>query len=173
MQEVTKISIKNWFSSKTKRAEEASDSIVRFLCSLEKEYADMEEFLDDFYEIVNDTIERYNKNSNVKAAKLDRDQAYKAGGRWIYEADIQRLDEEGKELEEGKSGFLTRKSTFKVIAREQPDFEIELSGTESLLKPFLEEMEGLLEEKGINYEVATIARPGLGKAKETESGAAV
>jgi len=76
--------------------------------------------------------------------------------------------EQGEELKQAKGGFLTRKSTFKVIAREQPDFEIELSGTESLISPFLEEMESVLDKKGLRHEVVTIARPGLGKAKQTE-----
>ena len=160
--------VTDWFSSGTKPKEEARDSIVRFLCSLDKDYQDMDKFLEDFYEVVNETIERYNKNNPVKADKLDRDQAYKAGGRWIYEANIQRLDEQGEEVEQAKGGFLTRKSTFKVIAREQPDFEIELSGTESLISPFLEEMESVLDKKGLRHEVVTIARPGLGKAKQTE-----
>ncbi|MBS3737201.1 MAG: hypothetical protein V5A87_07900 [Candidatus Bipolaricaulota bacterium] len=160
--------ISDWFSSGTEEKEEAKDSIVRFLCKLEKNYKSMDNFLEDFYEVINEAIEKYNKNNPVKADKLDRDQAYKAGGRWIYEANIQKLDEEGKELE-GKSGYLSRKSTFKVIAREQPDFEIELSGTESLITPFLEEMESVLDAKGLGHEVVTVARPGLGKARQTET----
>ncbi|MCF7890158.1 hypothetical protein K9M78_02960 [Candidatus Bipolaricaulota bacterium] len=160
--------IMDWLSS-GKKEEETRDSIVRFLCRLEKNYGSMDDFLEDFYEVINETIEKYNKNNPVRADKLDRDQAYKAGGRWIYEANIQKLDEEGKELEQAKSGFLSRKSTFKVIAREQPGFEIELSGTESLITPFLEEMETVLEEKGFSHEVVTVARPGLGKARQQES----
>ena len=78
----------DWFSSGSKPKEEATDSIVRYLCSLEKDYKDMDDFLEDFYEVVNETIEKYNKNNPVRADKLDRDQAYKAGGRWIYEANI-------------------------------------------------------------------------------------
>lgn len=161
--------ISDWFSSGTKEREGTKDSIVRFLCRLEKDYGSMDDFLEDFYEVINEAIEKYNKNNPVKADKLDRDQAYKAGGRWIYEANIQKLAEEGKELEQAKGGFLSRKSTFKVIAREQPDFEIELSGTESLITPFLEEMESVLEEKGLGHELVTIARPGLGKSRQTET----
>ena len=161
--------ISDWFSSGSKSEEKKRDSIVRYLCSLDKNYENMDKFLEDFYEVVNETIERYNKNNPVKADKLDRDQAYKAGGRWIYEANIQKLDEEGEAVEQAGGGFLARKSTFKVIAREQPDFEIELSGTESLIDPFLDEMESVLDKKGIRHEVVTIARPGLGKATQTES----
>jgi hypothetical protein len=158
----------DWFSSGSKPKKEATDSIVRYLCSLEKDYKNMDDFLEDFYEVVNETIEKYNKNNPVRADKLDRDQAYKAGGRWIYEANIQKLDEQGEEVK-AEGGFLARKSTFKVIAREQPGFEIELSGTESLITPFLEEMEKVLDKKGLPHEVVTIARPGLGKATQTES----
>lgn len=161
--------IKDWFSFSSEQEEEASDSIVRFLCTLEKEYGSMEDFLEDFYEVVNESIERYNESNPVRADKLDRDQAYKAGGRWIYEADIEKLDEKGEVEEESEGGgLLHRKSTFKVIAREQPHFEIELSGTESLMIPFLEELEGVLSEKGFSFKTATIARPGLGKAVKTE-----
>lgn len=160
--------IMDWFSSKTEE-EEAKDSIVRFLCTLEKDYENMDEFIEDFYNVVNEAIERYNEANPVRAEKLDREQAYKAGGRWIYEADIERLDEEGEAIKGAKGGFLERKSTFKVIAREQPNFEIELSGTESLITPFMEEMKGVLDENGFSYETATVARPGLGKAKQTES----
>ncbi len=159
----------DWFSSESEAEEEAKDSIVRFLCRLEKDYEKMDDFLEEFYEVINESIERYNKNNPVRAEKLDRDQAYKAGGRWIYEANIQKLDEEGRELEESEGGFLSRKSTFKVIAREQPDFEIELSGTESLITPFLEEMKSVLDTQGLPHEVVTIARPGLGKAQQTEA----
>ncbi|MEF8798970.1 MAG: hypothetical protein V5A79_06120 [Candidatus Bipolaricaulota bacterium] len=159
----------DWFSSKSKSEDEATDSIVRFLCTLEKEYENMDEFMEDFYDVVNEAIERYNEANPVRAEKLDREQAYKAGGRWIYEADIERLDEAGESIQQATGGFMDRKSTFKVIAREQPHFEIELSGTESLITPFLEEMKGVLDEKGFSYETATVARPGLGKAKQTES----
>ncbi len=161
--------ISNWFSFGVKAKKGAKDSIVRFLCKLEKDYESMDNFLEDFYEVINAAIEEYNKNNPVRADKLDRDQAYKAGGRWIYEANIQRLDEEGKAVEQAEGGFLARKSTFKAIAREQPDFEIELSGTESLITPFLKEMETVLDKKGLSHEVVTIARPGLGKTKQTES----
>ncbi|MBS3788682.1 hypothetical protein KGY79_10865 [Candidatus Bipolaricaulota bacterium] len=162
--------ISDWFSfGEETTKEEAKDSIVRFLCKLEKDYRNMDDFLEDFYGVINEAIEKYNKNNPVKADKLDRDQAYKAGGRWIYEADIEKLDKEGEVLEEAKDGFISRKSTFKVIAREQPDFEIELSGTESLIDPFLEEMESVLEENGLDHKVVTVARPGLGKATQTES----
>lgn len=160
--------ISDWFSSGGETNEGTKDSIVRYLCSLEKKYEDMDIFLEDFYEVVNETIERYNQNNPVRADKLDRDQAYKAGGRWIYEANIKKLDKEGKEIQ-GEGGFLNRKSTFKVIAREQPSFEIELSGTESLITPFLTEMKSVLEKKGLDHEVVTIARPGLGKANKPES----
>ncbi len=129
----------------------------------------MDQFLQDFYEIVEETIKQYNQNNPVRAEELDRDEAYKAGGRWIYEADIQQLNEAGEEIEGASDSFLTRKSTFKVIAREQPDFEIELSGTESLISPFLDEMEKVLDGKAIAHEIVTIAKPGLGKAKGTES----
>lgn len=159
----------DWFSSKDKAKEEATDSLVRFLCKLEKKYENMDDFLEDFYDVINESIERYNENNPVRADKLDPDQAYKAGGRWIYEANIEKLDEEGEALEQVEGGFLTRKSTFKVIAREQPDFEIEVSGTESLITPFMEEMHSVLEEKGLGNEVVTVARPGLGKAVKTES----
>jgi hypothetical protein len=161
--------ISDWFSSGGAAKEEARDSIVRYLCSLEKEYESMDVFLEDFFQVVNETIERYNQNNPVRADKLDRDQAYKAGGRWIYEANIQRLDEQGEELEQAGGGFMARKSTFKVIAREQPDYEIELSGTESLIDPFLEEMESILDKRGLRHDVRTIARPGLGKATQTET----
>lgn len=161
--------ISDWFSSGGKAKEEDMDSIVRFLCKLEKDYESMDDFLEDFYEITNKAIEKYNENNPVKADKLDQDQAYKAGGRWIYEANIEKLDEAGEVLEETKGGFLSRKSTFKVIAREQPDYEIELSGTESLITPFLEEMESVLDGKGLSHEIVTVARPGLGKARQTES----
>ncbi|MFP4136295.1 MAG: hypothetical protein ACLFN7_02690 [Candidatus Acetothermia bacterium] len=165
--------VTDWFSFKTKPKEEEQDSIVRFLCTLKKDYGSMDEFLEDFYELINEAIERYNASNPVRADNLDQDQAYKAGGRWIYEADIERLDEEGEAVEEAKTGgFLHRKSTFKVIAREQPHYEIELSGTESLMTPFLKELEDVLAEKGFDYETATIARPGLGKAVQTESGPA-
>jgi hypothetical protein len=161
--------IRDWFSFGSSPEEETQDSIVRYLCTVEKDYKNMDEFLEDFYEVVNEAIERYNNSNPVRADSLDRDQAYKAGGRWIYEADIERLDEEGEIVEDAGDGFLQRKSTFKVIAREQPNYEIELSGTESLITPFLEELEGILSEKGLKYETATVARPGLGKATKTES----
>ena len=161
--------IQDWFSFGSGPEEEAKDSIVRYLCTIDKDYKDMDEFLEDFYQVVDEAIKRYNDSNPVRADSLDRDQAYKAGGRWIYEADIERLDEEGEIIDDAGGGFLQRKSTFKVIAREQPHYEIELSGTESLITPFLEELEGILSEKGLNYETATVARPGLGKAKKTES----
>jgi|GEM_PF-2275676 len=161
--------IRDWFSFGSGPEEEAKDSIVRYLCTMKKDYADMDEFLEDFYEVVGETIDRYNASNPVRADQLDRDRAYRAGGRWIYEADIERLDEEGEIVDDAGGGFLQRKSTFKVIAREQPHYEIELSGTESLITPFLEELEGVLKEKGLGYETATVARPGLGKATKTES----
>ncbi len=162
--------IKDWFPFSSEKEEEEKDSIVRFLCTLEKDYGSMDAFLEDFFEVVNESIERYNASNPVRAESLDRDEAYRAGGRWIYEADIERLDEEGEAIEDAEGGgFLQRKSTFKVIAREQPNYEIELSGTESLITPFLEEMEGVLSEKRFSFETATIARPGLGKAVQTES----
>ena len=161
--------VMDWFSGESKSENAASDSIVRYLCSVDREYEDMDKFLEDFYDIVEQTIEQYNQNNPVRAEQLDREDAYKAGGRWIYEADIQQLNEEGEEIEEASGSYLTRKSTFKVIAREQPDFEIELSGTESLISPFLNEMEKVLDSKAIAHEIVTIAKPGLGKAKGTET----
>jgi len=163
------VGVLSWFSPKTRSEEESSDELVRYLCSIDKDYGGMEEFLEDFFKILNETITRYNESSLVQAEKLDRDQAQKVGGNWVYKANIKRLDDKGEKIEGSRTEFTKRKSTLKVIARKQPHFAIELSGTESLLSPFLEDLEGVLKEQGFNYKVDIVAKPGLGKATQTES----
>nr|AGF92816.1 hypothetical protein FLSS-1_0004 [uncultured organism] len=159
--------ILDWFTSGSE-SEEDEDEEVRYLCALQEEYADMDAFMEDFFDVLEETIEKYNDANPVKAEKLDRDQARKQGGNWVYEANIERLDEESIEAEDSDWHFSERKSTFDVIARQQPNFAIEISGSKDLIAPFLEEMQVILDKEGFNYEVDTIAKLGLGKATDTE-----
>ena len=157
--------IMDWFSSEEKPEEEEIKENVRYLCDLEKEYGNMEEFMEDFFDILNQTIERYNESNPVKAEKLDREKVRKKGGNWVYEANIEKPEEE-LETEEAERMFGGRKkSTFKVIAREQPDYSIEFSGNKGLISPFVEEIKGVLTEKGMEHNVVVIGKPGLGKAQ--------
>lgn len=160
--------ILDWFSSKEETKEVNRDELVRYLCRLEKKYDDMDDFMEDFFDLLNDTIDRYNESNPLKAEKLDRDKAYKVGGNWAYEANVERISGQEEKKETAKN-FYKRKSTFKVIARKQPHFAIEVSGTESLVSPFLEALESVLSGKGFDHEIAAIAKPNLGKAKRSES----
>ncbi|MFP4647415.1 MAG: hypothetical protein ACLFN4_07320 [Candidatus Acetothermia bacterium] len=153
------------FSSK--EDEEEDTGSIRYLCRLQTEYDQKDVFLEDFFDIVGETIKKYNQSNPVQAEELNRDQAYKAGGRWIYEANIEQVEEEKVEEEVERGSFVTRGSTFKVIAREQPHFGIELSGDEGLITPFLDELEQVLEEQGFEFDVTVVAKPGSGKAVET------
>lgn len=150
-----------FFSKKEEK--KSSGGTVRYLCTPEKKYSNMKEFMEDFYDIVNETIERFNKSNPVKAETLDKSKAHKSGGRWIYKANIKQIDEEGLEVENDKNHFATKKSTFDVIAREQPHFGIEINGTERLVKPFLNELKGVLGERGLGYDFTVIARHELGE----------
>jgi len=154
----------NWFSSRKEEEEEASEGIVRYLGTFEKEYDSQDAFMEDFYNTVSETIKRYNVSNPIKVGNLDRNQAYRAGGRWIYEASVVEDEGEGGDSASGEEGQnVVGSSTFKVIAREQPNFGMELSGEEHLIDPFLKELKNVLKEKGHNYEFKLIARPGLGK----------
>lgn len=158
-----------WFSQKTDSEDKSSQELVRYLCTMGKEYESMDDFLTDFFEVINETITRYNQSSLVQAEKLDRDEAQKVGGNWVFKANITKLDEQGEKIENSQRDFTKRKSTLKVIARKQPHFAIELSGTEGLISPFLENLENVLKEKELDYNVDIVAKPGLGKATQPET----
>ncbi|MFP3953904.1 MAG: hypothetical protein ACOC88_02635 [Candidatus Bipolaricaulota bacterium] len=155
----------NWFSASTEEKEEKPGELVRYLCTFDREYSDLDEFLDDFFEILNEAIDRYNEANPVNADKLDRDKVYKIGGNWAFDANVERREGEEVEAEGSTRDFYRRKSTFKIIAREQPHYALELSGSQGLISPFLTQLEKILDEKNITHEVATIAKPNLGKAK--------
>ncbi len=154
----------NWFSTSTEEEDKTSEELVRYLCTFEQEYSGMEEFLDVFFDLLNEAIDRYNKANPVQADKLDKDEAYKIGNNLAFDTNVERR-ETGEDEEETAEGFYKRKSTFKVIVRAQPHYAIELSGSYGLITPFSEELEEVLEEAGFSPEFATIAKPNLGKAK--------
>jgi len=161
------------FLSSSDEDGEESGGAVRYLSTFEGNYDSMEEFKEDFYEMVDESIQRYNEANPMKAKEFDRNNTFKEGGRWIYEAKIQEVRDESLSVEAEKEDRITGESTFKVMAREQPNFGIEVSGTETLVEPYLKEMREVLSERGLKSDFSVIARPGLGKAQqpETESAA--
>lgn len=162
--------ILDWFSSGTDSKEEQTKGSIRYLCILEKEYGDMDEFMDDFFDVMEETIERYNESNPAKVEELDREQAHKLGGSWIYEANVKRQEKEPAEDKGSRGVFGQRKTfTFEVIARKQPHFAIEVSGNEDVISPFLEELKGVLTEEGFSHKVDVVGKPGLGESKSTES----
>lgn len=140
------------------KEEGTAEGNVRFLNTFQEDYSSMDAFMEDFFEIVSETIRKYNESNPVAVEELDKDQAYKAGGRWIYEANIKEIEDPEIRSGEDDGHPITEESHFKIIARQQPHYGIELSGNEVLIGPYLEALKGVLRSRGLDDEFDVIAR---------------